>query len=150
MRAGLLLLPFAILLTIGTSLLNRRWKARGMRWLLVNGALVATAGTLACLVASGPSSWPALAIGFAFTGLGGGILAPSINGAALAEVDSQFAGLASGVLNTFRQMGLAIGVAVLGAVLGTAGPATGLRIDLVIGVVCFLAVAGLAVRYIRR
>ncbi|HEY2063362.1 MAG TPA: MFS transporter [Amycolatopsis sp.] len=149
-RAGLLLLPFAILLTIGTSLLNRRWKARGMRWLLVNGALVATAGTLACLAASGPSSWPALAIGFAFTGLGGGILAPSINGAALAEVDSQFAGLASGVLNTFRQMGLAIGVAVLGAVLSTAGPTTGLRIDLVIGAVCFLAVAGLAVRYIRR
>jgi hypothetical protein len=52
--------------------------------------------------------------------------APSINGAALAEVDNRFAGLASGVLNTFRQMGLTIGV------------------------VCFLAVAGLAARHIRR
>lgn len=149
-QAGFFLLPFAVLLTIGASFLNRLWKARGMRWLLVNGASVATLGTLACLAASTPSTWPALAIGFAFTGLGAGILAPSINGAALAEVDNQFAGLASGVLNTFRQMGLAVGVAVLGAVLSTAGSSAGLRIDLVVGVACFLAVVVLAARYIRR
>ncbi|WP_409186568.1 MFS transporter [Amycolatopsis sp. VS8301801F10] len=150
LQAGFLLLPFAILLTIGTSFLNRLWKARGMRWLLINGSCVATLGALACLAASTPSTWPALTIGFAFTGLGAGILAPSINGAALAEVDNQFAGLASGVLNTFRQMGLAVGVAVLGAVLSTAGSSTGLRIDLVVGVVSFVTVIVLAARHIRR
>jgi EmrB/QacA subfamily drug resistance transporter len=149
-HAGLFLLPFAVLLTIGTSFLNRRWKARGMRWLLIVGSSIATVGTLICLGAGEEGSWPLLAIGFGITGLGGGVLAPSINGAALAEADREFAGLASGVLNTFRQMGFAIGVGVLGAVLTGDSPVLELRVDLVIGAACFLAVAALSWRYIRR
>jgi EmrB/QacA subfamily drug resistance transporter len=149
-QAGLFLLPFAILLTIGTSLLNRWWKALGMRWLLILGSSIATIGTLVCLGASDVGSWPLLMIGFAFTGLGGGILAPSINGAALAEADPEYAGLASGMLNTFRQMGLAIGVAILGAVLAGGNAVADLRIDLAIGALCFTAIIVLTWRYIHR
>jgi EmrB/QacA subfamily drug resistance transporter len=149
-HAGLFLLPFAILLTIGTSLLNRWWKALGMRWLLILGSSIATIGTLVCLGASDAGSWPLLMIGFAFTGLGGGILAPSINGAALAEADPEYAGLASGVLNTFRQMGLAIGVAILGAVLAGGNAVADLRVDLAIGALCFTTIIVLTWRYIHR
>jgi MFS family permease len=149
-RAGTFLLPFAILLTIGTSFLNRWWKERGMRWLLLVGSTVATVGTIACLGTAAPTTWPLLMGGFALTGLGGGILAPSINGAALAEVDSQYSGIASGVLNTFRQMGFAVGVALLGAVLSAGEGVTGFRVDPVIGALCFLTVALLSRRYIHR
>lgn len=149
-RAGMFLLPFAILLTIGTSVLNRWWKDRGMRWLLLVGSTVATAGTVLCLGAGAQGTWPVLMFGFALTGLGGGILAPSINGAALAEVDSQYSGIASGVLNTFRQMGFAVGVALLGAVLTRGEGVAAFRIDVALGAVCFLTVALLSHRYIRR
>ncbi|GAA1943917.1 MFS transporter [Kitasatospora viridis] len=149
-RAGAFLLPYALLLTLGTSLLNRRWQSRGMRWLLLVGSTVAALGTLVCLAAGAERDWLLLTAGFAVTGLGGGILAPSINGAALAEADSRYAGIASGVLNTFRQMGLAVGVAVLGAVLSGSDGVTGLRTDLAIGVGCFLLIALLGRRYIGR
>ncbi|AIA08549.1 MFS transporter [Streptomyces noursei] len=149
-EAGTFLLPFAVLLTIGTSYLNRRWKTRGMRWLLLVGSSIATIGTVLCLAAGDEKTWPILAIGFGITGLGGGILAPSINGAALAEADSQYSGIASGVLNTFRQMGLAVGVAVLGAILAGGNRVTDLRIDLAIGALCFLTVALLSRRHIHR
>ncbi|MGW5116393.1 MFS transporter [Streptomyces noursei] len=145
-----LLLSFAVLLTIGTSYLNRRWKTRGMRWLLLVGSSIATIGTVLCLAAGDEKTWPILAIGFGITGLGGGILAPSINGAALAEADSQYSGIASGVLNTFRQMGLAVGVAVLGAILAGGNRVTDLRTDLAIGALCFLTVALLSRRHIHR
>ncbi|MGV4926024.1 hypothetical protein K2224_17335 [Streptomyces sp. BHT-5-2] len=138
-----------MLLTIGTSYLNRLWKARGMRWLMLVGSSIATVGTVLCLAAGDEKTWPVLAIGFGVTGLGGGILAPSINGAALAEADSQYAGIASGVLNTFRQMGLAVGVAVLGAILAGGDHVTDLRIDLAIGALCFLTVALLSRRHIE-
>ena len=116
-QAGTFLLPFAVLLTIGTSFLNRRWMSRGMRWLLLVGSSIATVGTVLCLAA---------------------------------EADSQYSGIASGVLNTFRQMGLAVGVAVLGAILAGGNRVTDLHIDLAIGALCFLTVALLSRRYIHR
>jgi EmrB/QacA subfamily drug resistance transporter len=149
-HAGAFLLPYAVLLTLGTSVLNRWWKDKGMRWLLLVGSSVAIVGTVACVGAGSAHSWPLLMIGFGVTGLGGGILAPSINGAALAEADAQYAGIASGVLNTFRQVGFAVGVAVLGAVLSGGGGVTSFRVDLALGALCFLTVALLSRRYIHR
>jgi MFS transporter, DHA2 family, methylenomycin A resistance protein len=64
-------------------------------------------------------------------GVGGSFTVPPVTSLLLDAVPSDAAGTASGVLNTVRQMGGSLGVAVFGAVLATA-PAfqRGLRIDL--------------------
>jgi EmrB/QacA subfamily drug resistance transporter len=63
------------------------------------------------------SSWTALLPGFIVTGLGIGLANPTIAGAALRVVDPARTGMASGISNTCRIGGLAVGVAVFGALL---------------------------------
>ena len=54
--------------------------------------------------------------GFALAGVGFGLTMPASTTAALACVSIDKTGVASGVLNTFRQLGGALGIAVTGAV----------------------------------
>ena len=61
-------------------------------------------------------SWTVLIPGSVLIGLGVGLVAPAVSGAALASVPPERYGMASGALNTFRQLGYAFGVAVLGSV----------------------------------
>ena len=63
------------------------------------------------------SRWTVLLPGFVVAGLGIGLANPTIAGAALRVVDPSRTGMASGISNTCRVGGLAIGVAVLGVVL---------------------------------
>lgn len=145
---GLFFLPFAALWTFATLVLNRVWSGRGMRWLLVTGASIAFIGALTCLAADGPNSWPILLVGSAIVGFGCGLFGPSCNGAAMASADRQYAGLASGVLNTSRQVGMAIGVAVLGGCLVLADPVTGVRVGVVLTAGAFGGIVFLSYRYL--
>ncbi|MEV4208299.1 MFS transporter [Nocardia salmonicida] len=145
---GLFFLPFAMLWTFATLVLNRLWSGRGMRWLLVTGSLIAVAGAVVCSAVGDPTSWPVLLVGSAVVGLGCGLFGPSCNGAAMAAADPRYAGLASGVLNTSRQIGMAIGIALLGACLVLPNPILGVRIGSTLTVACFLAIALLSSHYV--
>ncbi len=61
-------------------------------------------------------SWTTLLAGFLFAGAGIGMVNPGIAQTAIGVVPPQKAGMASGINNTFRQVGIATGVAALGAV----------------------------------
>ena len=63
------------------------------------------------------SHWTALLGGFIVAGLGIGLANPVLAATALRVVDPGRAGMASGINNSFRLSGVAIGVAALGAVL---------------------------------
>ncbi|MDX5564987.1 methyltransferase domain-containing protein [Streptomyces sp. ID05-04B] len=76
-------------------------------------------GTLGQAVLATGSSWPVLIAGLVVTGFGAGLANPSVAGAALAAVPPVNAGMASGAVNTFRQLGYAFGVAVFGTVATT-------------------------------
>jgi predicted MFS family arabinose efflux permease len=65
---------------------------------------------------NGDSRWTALLAGFIVAGIGLGAGSASTSQAALSAVDSSRAGMATGTVNTMRQIGIAAGVAVLGAV----------------------------------
>ena len=54
--------------------------------------------------------------GLALMGAGFGLVMPASTAAALACVDPDKTGVASGVLNSFRQLGGAIGIALVGAI----------------------------------
>ncbi|HEV7884478.1 MAG TPA: hypothetical protein VGO81_12975, partial [Solirubrobacteraceae bacterium] len=62
------------------------------------------------------SGWTALLPGFLVAGVGIGTINPSIANAAIGVVEPQRSGMASGISSTFRQVGIATGIAALGAV----------------------------------
>jgi hypothetical protein len=61
-------------------------------------------------------SWTKLLPGFLVAGVGIGLTNPAIASTALGVVPPARAGMASGINSTFRQVGIATGVAALGAV----------------------------------
>ncbi|MFD8302907.1 MFS transporter [Streptomyces sp. NPDC059690] len=63
------------------------------------------------------STASALVPGLVLLGVGTGLVAPGLAGAALAAVPQDRHGMAGGAVNTFRQLGLALGIAVYGTVL---------------------------------
>ena len=87
-------------------------------WALLSGSLAIVAlGAILMADISPDSSWLALLPGFIVAGLGIGLANPTIAAAALRVVDPARTGMASGISNTCRLGGLAMGVAVFGAVL---------------------------------
>jgi len=62
------------------------------------------------------SSWTALLPGFILAGAGVGMVNPSLAQAAVGVVPPQRSGMASGINSTFRQVGIATGIAAFGAV----------------------------------
>jgi EmrB/QacA subfamily drug resistance transporter len=62
------------------------------------------------------SEWTALLAGFIVAGVGIGLTNPNIASGAIGVVPPAKAGMGSGINNTFRQVGIATGVAALGAI----------------------------------
>jgi MFS family permease len=63
------------------------------------------------------SSWTTLLAGFIVGGVGVGIVNAPLAATAVSVVEPRRAGMASGINNTFRQVGIATGIAALGALL---------------------------------
>ena len=62
------------------------------------------------------SDWTALLAGFIVAGAGVGIVNPALASTAIGVVSPERSGMASGINSTFRQVGTATGIAVLGAI----------------------------------
>ncbi|MER5527364.1 MFS transporter [Streptomyces sp. NPDC002677] len=85
--------------------------------LTVGGSLLLTAAGLALTARlDADSRWTALVAGFVVAGIGLGAGSAATSNAALSLAEPARAGMATGMVNTMRQVGLATGVAVLGAV----------------------------------
>ena len=82
--------------------------------------LIGLGATLDAIMISSGSSWPALLAGFAVIGVGVGLATPTLSSAAMAAVPMQRGGMAAGMVNTMRQLGFAVGIAVLGTVFAAA------------------------------
>jgi EmrB/QacA subfamily drug resistance transporter len=150
LQAGVLLLPFAMALILTTVVLNPRLRPHGARWMLWVGGTWSLLGGVVALGISTPTTWPVLVLGTVLMGIGTGIYSPTLNVVATTTVDPTYAGLASGVYNTSRQIGMAMGIAILGSLVGGAIPAlTGLRIGLWLIIACMASVVVLTLRYIK-
>jgi hypothetical protein len=86
------------------------------RWLIGPGLLLVGVGLLVMTGLSGTSNWTHLIPGFIVGGLGAGLVNPPLASTAIGVVPPAKAGMASGVNSTFRQIGIAAGIAALGSI----------------------------------
>jgi MFS family permease len=116
-KAGLTMAP-ASLVSGFTAPFAGRLADRGGKYLLMGGFLLFAAGLAVTVEVAGPTShWYDLLPGYLIIGLGVGCTMSPMQTIATRNVDPRMAGAASGVLNTVRQTGSALGSAVVLAVL---------------------------------
>jgi len=87
------------------------------RFTVGGGLLLIAAGQFCMAFLDAGSGASALVPGLLLVGVGTGLVSPGISGAALAAVEPERSGMAGGAVNTFRQLGYALGIAVFGTVL---------------------------------
>ena len=121
---GLALLPLFLPLPLLAPLVGRFTSRVGPRLPMVAGLLVAAVGMVLLVRVEPGSSYSTLLPALLLWGIGLGVLTPAVVAAAVASVDSSRAGLASGMNNTARQAGGALGIAAFGALAGPASRAT--------------------------
>jgi EmrB/QacA subfamily drug resistance transporter len=96
----------------------------GARAVVVVGALLAGLGVLDLGLLGVDSTFLQAVPGYVLVGVGYGAAVPAISAVAMGAIEVQRAGVASGVLNTARQVGSAVGLAALGSIAtaAAAGP----------------------------
>ena len=87
-----------------------------VRLLLGGGLLLVAIGLLTMTAVDASSGWTTLIPGFVLAGAGIGLINPPLASTAVGVVHHTRSGMASGINNTFRQVGIATGIAGLGAV----------------------------------
>jgi EmrB/QacA subfamily drug resistance transporter len=106
----------ATAVTIPAGRLSARVPAR---WLIGPGLILIGLGLLLMTGLDAGSSWTHLIAGMAVAGAGAGLVSPPLASTAVRVVPPEDAGMASGVNSTFRQIGIAVSVAVLGGIFDT-------------------------------
>jgi EmrB/QacA subfamily drug resistance transporter len=138
------------------------------RWFLAGGVGLVGIGLLLMHGVSAGSSWTELLPGLVVAGAGVGIANPALAQVAIGVVPPARSGMASGINNTCRQVGIATGIAGLGAIfqhevaakaaqLHSRSPqaahqafASGLNEILIVGGIVALVGAGLALVLVRQ
>ncbi|WP_432144170.1 MFS transporter [Streptomyces sp. bgisy084] len=120
-QAGLAVTPMALMSLLVGALGGRLLQRMAPQLPLGIGMLLVGAGLLLeyALLDDG-AGWAALVPGLTVSGLGIGTAMPVLVSAALGAAPPQRAGMASGAVNTFRQLGYALGIAALGTVFADA------------------------------
>ncbi|WP_395337294.1 MFS transporter [Novosphingobium sp. BL-8H] len=124
LETGLLHIPFSAGVMLGIAFLGRKLVTSHGKWVLVGGiALMALfAGGTLLWIESGIAFWwalPCLALAGTGMGMTSGPLTPVI----LARVDRSHAGVASGLIKTVQELGMALGIAVVGTAFFASAPA---------------------------
>jgi EmrB/QacA subfamily drug resistance transporter len=113
---GLRVLPLTLILFAVAPIsgkLTGRWP---LRIPLATGLLLIGTSLLLMRAVTPTSDWTVLIPGLLVGGLAVGIISPALAAAMVAVLPVNKSGLASGINNTFRQLGIAVGIAGLGAI----------------------------------
>ena len=116
LQAGLRFLPATLLSFIVAPISGKLSVRVPVRLLLGSGLLLVGFGLLAMTAIDASSTWTALIPGFLLAGVGVGLVNPPLVSTAVGVVPAERSGMASGINSTFRQVGIATGIAGLGAV----------------------------------
>jgi EmrB/QacA subfamily drug resistance transporter len=160
-QTGAIFLPMTVLVMFVAPLAGKFSDRVGSRWLMTSGMLLLTASLLTfAQLDIGSNFWdvlPALLLG----GVGMGLVMTPTTAAAMGSVPVAKAGVGSAVINSMRQVGGSLGIAVLGAVVATqvhvtGGPqfaeqfTNGYHDALYVGAAITLSAAAVAVSLVRK
>jgi EmrB/QacA subfamily drug resistance transporter len=120
LEAGLRFLPTTLLSFFVAPFAGKLAERLGIRWFVGIGLALVGIGLFAMSGLDPSDDWTALLPGFVLTGIGVGMTNPALATAAVGVVEPWRAGMASGINSTFRQVGIATGVAAWGAIFQSA------------------------------
>lgn len=123
----------------------------GVRRVIAGSSLLAATSFAGLLDVGHSTPYVAMVVQLMVIGASVGAIVPLITSETLGSVDRSYSGIASGTLNTARQTGSLIGVALFGSLVGAAGSGFtgGLRATLAISAALLLGTAALAARLPR-
>jgi EmrB/QacA subfamily drug resistance transporter len=114
-ETGLRFLPLTLLILLAAPIAGRLTERVPLRLLLAVGSALIAVGLGLMTQVAADSRWTVLLPGFIIAGLGSGVFNPPRAAAAIATVPEEKVGVGSSVNNTAVQIGLATGIAALGA-----------------------------------
>jgi DHA2 family methylenomycin A resistance protein-like MFS transporter len=148
-QTGLAFVPFG-LMTIATNIAAGWVAARmGVRPVIILGLLVAAGGYALLHDIEETTSYVSMLPGQLMIRVGVALTAPSLMTALLACLDRSRSGMASALLNTFREAGSAIGVALFGALI-VDSPVAGIQTAIVLSALLLVLASGIAIAAIRH
>jgi EmrB/QacA subfamily drug resistance transporter len=116
LQAGLRFLPVTLVSFVAAAASGNLTSIVPARFLLAAGLGLVGIGLWLMHGVTPADSWTTLLPGFIVAGAGIGLTNPAIASSAIGVVPPQRSGMASGINTTFRQVGIATGIAALGAV----------------------------------
>jgi EmrB/QacA subfamily drug resistance transporter len=123
-QAGAALLPWTLVIVVFAPIAGKLSDRVGSRWLMAAGmTVVAVCCVLLSTVTLHSTFWHMLPA-FILGGLGMSFVMTPMSAAAMGAAPVDKAGVASGVLNTFRQVGVALGIAITGAIVANRAEAS--------------------------
>ncbi|MFT4190087.1 MAG: MFS transporter [Comamonas sp.] len=140
-QAGFAFLPMTIVLIGANIVAGRLITHLGARRLMVLGLGLAAVGYSLMLLASLDGRYVLLVVPMLMAGGGIALTIPTMTNATLSSVDASRAGIASGVLNSARQIGGMLGVAVFGYLVRDTAPQAfihGMYVAMGLAVVCLV------------
>jgi EmrB/QacA subfamily drug resistance transporter len=119
-EAGLVYLPGTMIMLVVSGATANLVEKIGAGRMIAGGLLLVGVGQALLTVAAVDSSWTVFLPGEIIALIGTGIFNPAVSAVALGSAPQEMSGLAAGVNDTFRQAGIAVGVAALGALVPAA------------------------------
>jgi EmrB/QacA subfamily drug resistance transporter len=116
LAAGVRFLPLTALAFVVAPVAGKLTVHVHARYMLGAGLLLIAAGLFATGFTQASSTWTVLLPGFLLAGFGIGTVNPVLASSAISVVPPERSGMASGANSTFRQVGIATGIAALGSV----------------------------------
>ena len=115
-KTGVIFLPLSLLAFVVAPISGRLSTRVPVRFLLGGGLALCGVALLLMHGVTLGSTWTALLPGFLVAGVGIGLVNAPLASTSVSVVEPRHAGMASGTNNTFRQVGIATGIAALGAI----------------------------------
>ena len=115
-KTGVIFLPLSLVSFVVAPIAGRLSTRIPVRILLGGGLAVIGVALLLMHGITVGSTWTTLLAGFIVGGIGIGLVNAPLASTSVSVVEPRRAGMASGINNTFRQVGIATGIAALGAI----------------------------------
>ncbi len=147
LAAGLIILPFTGLPTITTRIIGKRNGNSYIKPRLLIGQIIAAAGSAALILQFYTPGYQAILVGLGLLGVAMGFIMPAMTAGVLISTPTSMSGLASGILNSSRQVGGVLGVALMGTLMQR-NLTQGLLAAFGLSIVGFLLIAAATARFI--